>query len=210
MADDTRDRILTAAIDLLQRTGSSDFSMERLAEWSGVSRKTIYNHFESRAHLVNEAIISGMERIVARLRAIVDDTTMGFARKLDRIVEQGFRETRRLWEPPYAPGAAPASMKIVTTGKQLNDHLLALIRRIVKEAAEKGFIDARTDASLLAHVIMNVIAGIRTHDDPSLLPCTPLELLQESLRVLLFGSLSRRGRQSLKMTRALHGSGDLL
>ena len=59
MGNETRERILDGTLELLAATTLTDFSMDRLADWIGLSRKTIYNHFSGKAELVSAAIAAG-------------------------------------------------------------------------------------------------------------------------------------------------------
>jgi AcrR family transcriptional regulator len=203
VADETRERILDGTLELLGATNVTDFSMDRLAEWIGLSRKTIYNHFSGKAELISAAIAVGMERIVDTLSTIANDDSLGFVERLDQIVELGFREMRRLWAP-IAGSAGPRSPMEVRTGvRELNRHLRDLIRGIVAEAAAAGLFTTEVDPHIFAHVILNMVGGIRCIDDVEALPCPPLELLRESLRVALVGALSPRGIATLQGSQIL-------
>lgn len=203
MADETRERILDGTLELLGATTVMDFSMDRLAEWIGLSRKTIYNHFSGKADLLAEAIAVGMERIVRTLSEIANDESLGFVERLDRIVELGFREMRRLWAPMSGAAGPRSPMEVRTGVRELNRHLRELIRGIVTEAAASGLLAAAVKPDIFAHVILNMIGGIRALDDSEALPCPPLELLRESLRVSLVGALSPRGIATLQGSQIL-------
>lgn len=206
MVDDTRERILDGTLELLRVTTARDFSMERLADWVGMSRKTIYNHFAGKAELLSEAVAAGMDRVVRVLATIAEDRTLGFVDRLDRIVEEGFREMRRLWAPIAGTVGPRPPMEVRSTVRELNDHIRDLIQGIVTEAAGAGLLAADVDPHIFSHVIINMIDGIRSQENVDALPCAPLELLRESLRVALVGSLSREGVATLAGSRILSAS----
>lgn len=53
---DTRERILFAALDLFYQHGFHEVGLDRILAEVGVTKTTFYNHFESRDHLILEAL----------------------------------------------------------------------------------------------------------------------------------------------------------
>lgn len=53
---DTRERILFAALDLFYTHGFHEVGLDRVLAHVGVTKTTFYNHFESRDHLILEAL----------------------------------------------------------------------------------------------------------------------------------------------------------
>ena len=58
---ETRDRILAAAEELFMRYGFKSITMDEIARHLGVSKKTIYQHFEDKDAIVCECIASHMD-----------------------------------------------------------------------------------------------------------------------------------------------------
>ncbi len=198
MSKETREHIIDGALELIRSTRLSDFSMEGLAKWIGVSRKTIYNHFSGKTELLAEAIETGMDRVLHVLSTIADDDSLDFVDRLNRIVEQGFYEIKRLWDPAAGQSQSRSPMQIRTSARELNRHLGELIRGLVTEAAEKGLLASNIEPGIFAQVIINMINGIRSIDYFESRPCSPLELLRESLRISLVGALSPHGEATLR------------
>src|SRR5262245_18378090 len=53
---DTRERILFTAVDLFYGHGFHEVGLDRVLAAAGVTKTTFYNHFESRDHLILEAL----------------------------------------------------------------------------------------------------------------------------------------------------------
>jgi AcrR family transcriptional regulator len=53
---DTRERILYTALDLFYAFGFHEVGLDRILETVGVTKTTFYNHFESRDHLILDAL----------------------------------------------------------------------------------------------------------------------------------------------------------
>jgi len=55
---ETRQKIIKAAMDLIQRQGFDNTTMEQIAEQADVARKTLYNHFPVKEAIVDEYVRS--------------------------------------------------------------------------------------------------------------------------------------------------------
>jgi AcrR family transcriptional regulator len=70
----TRDRIMDAVVACVDRRGLAGFALEDVAAEAGVSRATIYRHFEGgRDQLVREAVTREVARFWAELAVAVED-----------------------------------------------------------------------------------------------------------------------------------------
>jgi AcrR family transcriptional regulator len=66
LADDTRSRLLEAAVDAIDAGGETAVSVETIAKAAGVSAPTIYNHFRNREALIAEAQAQRFDRQLGR------------------------------------------------------------------------------------------------------------------------------------------------
>ncbi len=199
MSETTRERILYGALELISTNPSRELDMQQLADWVGVSRKTIYNHFPGKTELISQAVAMGMDRIVRSLQEIADDPDLTFVERLDRIIEEGFRESSRLLSPGGTPGVGVAPPGIVGGAvRELNLHIRDLVRRIATEADGQGLLDRSIDPETFTHVVLSLVGGALSLNDTDALPCMPLQLLRESFRILLTGALSDDGAEALK------------
>lgn len=60
-----REAIIAGALAAFQQYGVADSSMDKIAELAQVSKRTVYNHFESKEVLVAEIILAGWEKRTA-------------------------------------------------------------------------------------------------------------------------------------------------
>jgi AcrR family transcriptional regulator len=67
----SRERILSAALDLLDRDGLAAFSMRRLAEELGVGTMTVYGYFRSKEELLDALVDSG-SRTIAEVASLAE------------------------------------------------------------------------------------------------------------------------------------------
>lgn len=203
MADDTRERILEGALALLREKGRPAFSMEAVADWTGVSRKTIYNHFSGKNELLTETAATGLERIIGAMRAIAEDPALPSVEKLDRIAERGFRESSAFWGARHEFGAFPGAADVQSGFLRVRALLADLIRKIADDAVGQGILRSDVDTERFAYILVAVVGGLNKFEDPDRLPCTRHELLREAIRICLSGALSPFGAETLRNSRLL-------
>ena len=81
-----RNEILDAAIREFQAVGYDNTSMDRIAEVAGASKRTVYNHFASKA-LLFEAAFDRLKDELKELKSIPYDPTRGLAEQLEQFVD---------------------------------------------------------------------------------------------------------------------------
>jgi AcrR family transcriptional regulator len=69
---DIRAAILDAAAELLEKEGPDALSVRRIATAAGVAPMGVYNHFDSKAGIVEALFVQGFERLAEALDAIAD------------------------------------------------------------------------------------------------------------------------------------------
>lgn len=103
----SRERILAAALDLLDREGLGGFSMRRLADDLGVGTMTLYGHFRDREELLDGVVDAGAREIpVPRMPGPWKEDL----RRLMRAIHEALSEhpalvELRLERPLISPGA---------------------------------------------------------------------------------------------------------
>ena len=168
--DDTRRRIVNAAYEFFYRDGFARANVDAIAESAGVTKRTLYNHFESKDALVaavldlqHELMLSRVDRWAARARgdaaAFVE---LLFAELASWSAKPGWlgsgfsRITMELADLPGHPARAAA-----------HRHKAAVEARLAEELARSGVGAARD----LARELMLLLGGCMTllliHRDPA-------------------------------------------
>ncbi len=97
-ADQTRSRILDAAIRQFGANGLAGARTEQIAEAAGVNKALLYYYFNSKEALYTAALESVVERVQAESRAVLEGSASAGERFL-RIVLSNFDRTHS--NPPY-------------------------------------------------------------------------------------------------------------
>lgn len=120
----TRDRILAAAVELMQ--AEEDASMDAIAKAAGVERRTVFRHFETREALLTEAFRWLNDQLGVAIApgdpvALVEAIREGFVRmdRLEGAVRAGLHSRAgrdmRTANLPHRRAAFAASLAPVTT-----------------------------------------------------------------------------------------------
>lgn len=158
----TRDRIVAAAVDLVDRNGLEQFGVRRLATAMGVDPMSIYNHVKGKAALldaISAAVLAEAEAEVAGAGppGPWDDT----ARQLARA----YRDLGR---------RHPRVFPLLTTRAQTSPVALAAIERLSDAMRRDGFPDrAVADAPMTLFGFLNgyLLATLTTSpDETSVMP----------------------------------------
>lgn len=155
-AADTRGRIMVAAVRQCEEFGLRRTTMDDVARRAGLSRATLYRHFESKDALVRAVILAEAERFFDRL----DVTVADLDRSEERVVE-GFA-----FALDYARRHALLQKLLRTEPEALLPYLLddsrlisiateAVARRIPGDASIDPD-DARSAAELIVRLVLSL------------------------------------------------------
>ena len=196
MADTTKDRILDAARNIMRSVGAEGLTVDAAADLAGVTRKTVYNHFEGRHALIDEAISAWMGATLASLETLANDPDLPFVDKLNTIVEHGFAELRTGGRILGRPHSERTETPEVHRG--LRNTMRLFIERLVTDAAEAGLIKAGFDPRRLGWVFINIVEGLIFLENIDDEPFSKADILRDSLQAVVTGILSPEGTSAMR------------
>jgi AcrR family transcriptional regulator len=159
------DHVLDATRRLVGREGL-DVTMHQIAEASGVSRRTLFRHFETRERLVAAALASGMRRYGEQLPPLADDwrswlrATCRTAHRINDSYGPGYWEltTRRDLVPDLA--AVEQRRRRARRGA-----MTRIADTLWSAAGGSGRTPARVVAAVGAHLSAHFTAAVTTDVD---------------------------------------------
>lgn len=192
-----RRRILEAAQSLFLRYGYSRVVMDDIVRELAISKKTIYNHFSSKADLLMAGIDQFVEDYQAKADAVLQDNSLSMPAKLNaylRVVGESFAGTRQdFWTD--LKRAEPEAWEKVSTFRR--DILLKHFSQLLDEGAAAGYI--RNDSSRHIALLMYIAAVQQLSDMDYLkqfpetmvaaLPTSVAEQADQVISILLQGLL---------------------
>ncbi|MBO6575155.1 MAG: TetR/AcrR family transcriptional regulator [Rhodothermales bacterium] len=155
-----RESILDAALEVFQAEGYANASMDRIAEVAGASKRTVYNHFESKEALF-EAVTERFMGEMAAVRAIPYDGSRDLAEQLTAFA--AIKE-RVVLDPAWL-GMMKVGLSVAVSDPELlrqsleragggEDHL----QRWLLAASDDGRLDV-PDAALASELFWSMISG---------------------------------------------------
>ncbi len=100
--DQTKRRILQGAKDEFLRQGYTGASMDRIASSLGMSKRTIYQVFPSKEALFREVMDSFIASTLELVGGLVNDGSLDFEEKLQRLMETVGSQLTRICQPLVA------------------------------------------------------------------------------------------------------------
>lgn len=160
---DARDRLLTAAAELLDAAQGADVSTRAITERAGVQAPTLYHHFGSKRGLEDAVVTHGFKRYLAEREGLGGDPIEDIRQAWDLHVRYGL-------EHPAFYGLIYGR---VTPGEPCGvvAEVEAVILRALQPAAAAGRLRVapeRAAREILAASTGVVLTLITTGDDPSL------------------------------------------
>jgi AcrR family transcriptional regulator len=193
-AEDRREQLLDAALDVVVVEGFYAVTIERVAREAGVTRTLIYNQFGDLAGLVSALVdretglaMAGLAEALAPMPDELDFVEVGEAllRAMVAAVDQAPRSWAILFNPPE--GGPPELHERIAAGR-------ALARAHVQELLTSRLPDEITDPELAAH--LHQLLGeelVRLHvRDPERYP---LDRMVRQIRESAAGTLAAHTRK---------------
>ena len=154
----TRERLLAAAVAVIQEGGWGSASVGAIAERAGVAAGTLYRHFASKADLFLEVFRAVSERELTAMRdAQAQAPASSIAERFDVVVttyaRRALRNRRFAWALVYEPLDASVDRERLVYRRTYCQGMAALIR----EGIAAGAIPPQ-DADLAAAAVVGVIA----------------------------------------------------
>jgi AcrR family transcriptional regulator len=140
----TREQILEAAEDVLRRFGPGKATVVDVARALGVSHGSVYRHFPSKAALRDAVMELWLERTMAPLIAIAEETGPA-AERLKRWLRQLHegKKSRALGDPELFATYMALGAEAREVVREHKDHLAALAAKIIADGVAQG--EFRTD-----------------------------------------------------------------
>jgi AcrR family transcriptional regulator len=159
--EDTRTRLLRAAIEVLERGGYAAASVAAIAQRAGVATGTLYRHFPSKAALFVELFraIGDAELVAMREAASV---TRSAGDELDAVIAtfagRALSRPRLSWALVYEPLDAPVDAERVRYRRAYAQRMAAFVRERV-DRGELPDQDPDTTAAALIGAIVEALVS---------------------------------------------------
>jgi len=189
-------RIIETAEKIFITSGFSRVSMDELARELGMSKKTLYAHFDSKDALLKAVLERRVTRVNAELEFVIASKRT-FTEKLHDIFDL---LRKRLGEvsPVFVDDlrrSAPECFAIIE--KARGEMIPRQFGKLFAEGVASGDLRPDLDLPLLQRVLVTLVQTIVRPETMAELQCGPNVLMSRILNLFFVGILSEQGRRSI-------------
>ncbi|MGM0602672.1 MAG: TetR/AcrR family transcriptional regulator [Bacillota bacterium] len=161
---DTKEEIIKSAVKLFSEHNYHTVSMMEIAEGAGVSKGTVYWHFDSKKELFREIIINGQSYFKSRFSSIAESNI----KSEDKICEVIRTVLKTLSEHLNLLTVFRNNMELINKEiknklEEKHDEIIGILSQIIEEGIDKKIIK-RGNAVHISTMILSVLFTPHTQD----------------------------------------------
>lgn len=190
-------RIVAAAERVFLRSGFSRVAMDDLAKELGMSKKTLYAHFESKEALLRAMLKSRAARMEAGLKELTEEDAP-FPVKFPKVIHFVHEKASEV-SPQFVEDVrrfAPDCFRIIDEARARMIPLY--FGRLIGEGARAGVLRTDLDPALLTRVFLTMVQSLVRPDVAGDLKTHPSILLDQILSITFQGILTPQGRKACR------------
>jgi len=160
-ANDKRERILRAAIQVFARKGFYATRVSEIAKAAGVADGTIYLYFENKDHVLVSIFEDRITKLIEVLRQEIDGAE-GFEAKLRRVVELqlGLLEGQRDLAEVITVNLRQSSTLLKQYAAPLFTEYLDLIAGVIAEGQREGIVRPDLGPRVVSRALWGALDGV--------------------------------------------------
>jgi len=192
-----RERVLCSARELFFRYGFNKVTTDEIAAAAGISKRTLYQHFESKERILVEVTEETARETAERAEAVMRDENRDFLGRMMGLMELRSESLSRIGKALVVDVQRhfPGLWRMVEGMRSAFLH--SYLEKIVEQGMEEGFFRPDLDPKMLALVYTAAIGDIVNPESLSALPYTAREATEAVTRLIFFGALTDGARKKL-------------
>ena len=194
-ADDVaRRRVLAAARQRFLSRGFRSVTMDELAEELGMSKKTVYIQFPSKAALLEAVVADKFGELQAELMGIVSECSADFSTRLHRLLACLHQHTDEI-KPPFVRDVqreAPELFEAIRTKRR--DLIQRSFGKVFSQGCREGLIRNDLAIPVMIEILLGAVDAVMNPAKITELDLTPQGAFSGIISVILKGVLTPRGR----------------
>lgn len=158
----TRQKLLDAAVKLIEENGLNDLNIENITNAAGCAKGTFYVYFPHKEDIVFEICRELFERIERRMQKMTDKNLIDrlhyyFESFMAEVEQYGINICREWIRGVIDPNKAPENMD--NTKWQFD---IDMLKEILAQAVAEGELKKNTPIEILTHIIICELYGMMT------------------------------------------------
>ena len=189
-----RYRIVTAARRYFFAHGFRSVTMDDLAEELGMSKKTLYASFPSKAALLRAVLLHKFDDVEQDLERITEKSSRDVLTALREVLGCLQRHTQEI-QPPFVRDIrreAPDMFQLVQSRRR--EIIQRYFGRILQEGRKAGIVRKDISTRMMIEILLGVTEAIMNPSKLAELGLTPKEGYVTIITVILEGVMTEKGR----------------
>ena len=191
-----RELILQSASELFIEKGYKNLTMDEIADYIGITKKTLYNHFPGKFELMKEAIEMRLDLILNELQKISEDKNCHFTLKLKNLIH--FAAVSFSKEFPLSKIAMESAVIQNIIFPAISRHIISITQNILHEGVEKGILRTELRDETPPYILLGIIEIFMNMEKRYGIKDSAFDLFYFIENVLLEGVLSDQGRSEYR------------
>jgi len=191
-----RDLVLQSASELFIAKGYKNLTMDEIADYIGVTKKTLYNHFPGKFELMKEAIEMRLNLILDELQNISEDKNNHFTLKLKKLIR--FAAVSFSKEFPLSKIAGESAVIQNIIFPAISEHIINIAGNILQEGVDKGILRSELKDETPPYILLGIIEVFMNMESRYGIKNSAFDLFFFIENVLLEGVLSDQGREEYR------------
>jgi AcrR family transcriptional regulator len=190
----TRERIIAAAREHFLAHGFRGVTMDDLAQGLGMSKKTVYAHFPSKAALLEAMVFDKFRGAEEEMASITSDASCDFATGLHRLLVCVQRQTEEI-RPPFLRDLqreAPDLLHAVQGRRR--EIIQRYFSKLLGRGRREGLIRKDISVTLIIEILLGAVEAIITPVRLAELGLSPTSGFMAIISVILQGALTPEKR----------------
>lgn len=187
-------RIMEAAGQKFIHHGFSKVTMEEIAEELGMSKKTLYQHYDSKMVLLKELVGHKLTECNGFMGGLCGTENMSFVEKLRKMLEfiGGLYASLNKHFVDDMRKHAPEVWKVIDEHRR--KHIVEEFGQLIKEGVEKGKFRSDLDQKLTTLIMLTLVENLINPDKLAEMPYTATQIFENISTVFFEGFLTEEAR----------------
>ncbi|MBS1912924.1 MAG: TetR/AcrR family transcriptional regulator [Bacteroidetes bacterium] len=192
-----RDQIIGKAQELFFARGFCSVTTDEIASELGISKKTLYLHFESKDDMLAVCMRQMKDELEGELKRLVEAREMPFVVKLRTIMTTIGMRISRIGRSHFEDMQRKAPHIVREMEEFRRDRILPLFEQLFAQGARRGKLRRDVDPQLFVMMFYGLVQHMMTPETLALVPHTPPDVFRSILRVMLEGMLTEEAKSEL-------------
>jgi hypothetical protein len=191
---EVKERILEAARERFYQFGFTKVTTDEIASDIGISKKTLYKHFPSKDHLLQEVIQSMLQECDCTLNAILSNEQLDFVEKLKQIMLHIGMQYAKINPACMEDLRKNVPQVWKTIDEYRHKKILTDFTRLCEEGVKNGVFRSDINYQIVVLMYANVIQKMINPEMLSQLPFSASQVFEVIVKVIFEGTLAEKAR----------------